>query len=213
MLVAYRDLMNSLMKFCDQNSDCGIWYTIAETTSQFTCANSESTKCREIYDKYDHIVTGGRARNCQLTISGYSPLEIATGRRQPDLMDVETGTPPEQLSSNPPDEVILAAEPDHVIVHPVTMIRMVKCQLTMRICHLRVSSLNRILTMILSSLALVVILPLFLPEAACAQVPVPNDRMETQTWTCFMIRMVTVEDLLHEAVHTETGTWLWPFAE
>jgi len=29
-------------------------------------------------------------RNTQLTISGYSPLEIATGRRPPDLLDVET---------------------------------------------------------------------------------------------------------------------------
>ena len=26
-----------LMKFCDQNSDCGIWYHIAETSSQFKC--------------------------------------------------------------------------------------------------------------------------------------------------------------------------------
>ena len=36
-----------LMKFCDQNNDCGLWYTIAETTSQFTFANSvcEWTKC------------------------------------------------------------------------------------------------------------------------------------------------------------------------
>ena len=37
------------------------------------------------------------ARNCQLTVSGYSPLETATGRRPPDLLDVETGSP-EQLS-------------------------------------------------------------------------------------------------------------------
>ena len=43
------------------------------------------------------------ARNCQLTVSGYSPLEIATGRRPPDLLDVETSTP-EQLSANPPEE-------------------------------------------------------------------------------------------------------------
>ena len=43
------------------------------------------------------------ARNCQLTVSGYSPLEIATGRRPPDLFDVETSTP-EQLSANPPEE-------------------------------------------------------------------------------------------------------------
>ena len=43
------------------------------------------------------------ARNCQLTVSGYSPLEIATGRRPPDLFDVETSTP-EQLSSEPPEE-------------------------------------------------------------------------------------------------------------
>ena len=32
-----------LMKFGDQNKDCGIWYTTAEITSQFTFANSEST--------------------------------------------------------------------------------------------------------------------------------------------------------------------------
>eukprot|EP00439_Symbiodinium_sp_Y106_P031469 s5235_g3.t1 len=36
-----------LMKFCDDNPNCGIWYTIAETTSQFTFANSESTKCKQ----------------------------------------------------------------------------------------------------------------------------------------------------------------------
>ena len=41
------------------------------------------------------------ARNTQLTISGYSPLEIATGRRPPDLFDVETANP-EQLTSEPP---------------------------------------------------------------------------------------------------------------
>ena len=35
-----------LMKFCDQNKDCSIWYT-AETTSQFTFANFESTKCKQ----------------------------------------------------------------------------------------------------------------------------------------------------------------------
>ena len=43
------------------------------------------------------------ARNCQLTISGYSPLEIATGRRPPDLLDVETSSP-EQLSASAPRE-------------------------------------------------------------------------------------------------------------
>ena len=43
------------------------------------------------------------ARNCHLTVSGYSPLEIATGSRPPDLFDVETSTP-EQLSANPSDE-------------------------------------------------------------------------------------------------------------
>ena len=35
------------MKFCDDNPNCGIWYTIAETTSQFDLANSESTKCKQ----------------------------------------------------------------------------------------------------------------------------------------------------------------------
>ena len=45
------------------------------------------------------------ARNTQLTISGYSPLEIATGRRPPDFFDVETAIP-EQLTSEPPEEDI-----------------------------------------------------------------------------------------------------------
>ena len=43
------------------------------------------------------------ARNCQLTVSGYSPLEIATGRRPPDLFDVETCSP-ELLSVEPSSE-------------------------------------------------------------------------------------------------------------
>eukprot|EP00439_Symbiodinium_sp_Y106_P051909 s4449_g6.t3 len=45
--MASRVTAQDLMKFCDQNSDCGIWYYIAETTSQFTFANSESTKCNQ----------------------------------------------------------------------------------------------------------------------------------------------------------------------
>ena len=43
------------------------------------------------------------ARNTQLTISGYSPLETATGRRPPDLLDVETADPA-QLSVEPLSE-------------------------------------------------------------------------------------------------------------
>ena len=39
-------------------------------------------------------------RNTQLTVSGYSPLEIATGRRPPDLLDIETADPA-QLSVEP----------------------------------------------------------------------------------------------------------------
>ena len=34
------------------------------------------------------------ARNCQLTVSGYSPLEIATRRRPPDLVNIETSSCP-----------------------------------------------------------------------------------------------------------------------
>ena len=40
------------------------------------------------------------ARNTQLTVSGFSPLEIATGRRPPDLLDIETSDPA-QLSVDP----------------------------------------------------------------------------------------------------------------
>ena len=45
--MASRVAAQDLMKFCDDNQNCGIWYTIAETTSQFTFANSESTKCQQ----------------------------------------------------------------------------------------------------------------------------------------------------------------------
>ena len=40
------------------------------------------------------------ARNTQLPVSGYSPLEIATGRRPPDLLDIQTSDPA-QLSVDP----------------------------------------------------------------------------------------------------------------
>jgi hypothetical protein len=40
------------------------------------------------------------ARNCQLTISGKTPLEMAFGRKPPDLLDVENMNP-EQLSAIP----------------------------------------------------------------------------------------------------------------
>ena len=40
------------------------------------------------------------ARNTQITVSGYSPLEIATGRRPPDLLDIEISDPA-QLSVDP----------------------------------------------------------------------------------------------------------------
>ena len=43
------------------------------------------------------------ARNTQITVSGYSTLEVATGRRPSDLFDVETANP-EQLSSAPPEK-------------------------------------------------------------------------------------------------------------
>ena len=45
--MASRVAAQDLMKFCDDNPNCGIGYTIAETTSQFTFANSESTKCQQ----------------------------------------------------------------------------------------------------------------------------------------------------------------------
>ena len=40
------------------------------------------------------------ARNNQLTISGHTPLELATGRRPPDLLDYETSSP-EELTTDP----------------------------------------------------------------------------------------------------------------
>ena len=36
-----------LMEFCDKNPDCGLWYRLDRTTSQFTFANSESASCKQ----------------------------------------------------------------------------------------------------------------------------------------------------------------------
>ena len=36
-----------LMEFCDAHPDCGLWYRLDQTTSQFTFANSESASCRQ----------------------------------------------------------------------------------------------------------------------------------------------------------------------
>ena len=35
------------MEFCDKNPDCGLWYRLDQTTSQFTFANSESASCKQ----------------------------------------------------------------------------------------------------------------------------------------------------------------------
>ena len=43
-------------------------------------------------------------RNCQLTVSGYSPLEVATGRRPPDLLDVETSNPEQPSLEGLPED-------------------------------------------------------------------------------------------------------------
>ena len=40
------------------------------------------------------------ARNNQLTISGHTPLELAHGRRPPDLLDYQTASP-EELTTDP----------------------------------------------------------------------------------------------------------------
>jgi len=44
------------------------------------------------------------ARNTELTISGCSPIDVATGRRPPDLFDVEAANNPEQLSPGATEE-------------------------------------------------------------------------------------------------------------
>ena len=41
------------------------------------------------------------ARNTQLTASGYSLLEIATGRRPPDFLDIETSDPAQRSAAEP----------------------------------------------------------------------------------------------------------------
>ena len=42
--MASRTSAQNLMEFCDNHPNCGLWYRMSETTSQFTFANSESAK-------------------------------------------------------------------------------------------------------------------------------------------------------------------------
>ena len=58
--MASRVAAQDLMKFCDDNPNCGIWYTIAETTSQFTFANSESD---EVPAEVGHLHVRPRVRS------------------------------------------------------------------------------------------------------------------------------------------------------
>ena len=73
--MASRVAAQDLMKFCDHNPDCGIWYHIAETTSQFTFANSESTKCNQklvvcMYDK-EYVV---QSTEVDIVKQGHVPI-------------------------------------------------------------------------------------------------------------------------------------------
>ena len=61
--------------------------------------NLEDDKFRGVIDR-EAVKRTAWARSTQLTVSGYSPLEIATGRRPPDLLDIQTSDPA-QLSVDP----------------------------------------------------------------------------------------------------------------
>eukprot|EP00439_Symbiodinium_sp_Y106_P009373 s8927_g1.t1 len=73
--MASRVAAQDLMKFCDDNPNCGIWYTIAETTSQFTFANSESTKCQQklVIYMYDREYTV-QSTEFDIVEQGYVPI-------------------------------------------------------------------------------------------------------------------------------------------
>ena len=36
-----------LIEFCDAHPDCGLWYRLDQTTSQFTFVNSKSASCKQ----------------------------------------------------------------------------------------------------------------------------------------------------------------------
>ena len=79
--MASRVAAQDLMKFCDQNSDCGIWYHIAETTSQFTFANSESTECNQklvvcMYDR-EYVV---QSTEFDIVEQGHVPVRTPSGQ-------------------------------------------------------------------------------------------------------------------------------------
>ena len=45
--MASKRAAQGLMEFCDAHPDCGLWYRLDQTTSQFTFANSESASCKQ----------------------------------------------------------------------------------------------------------------------------------------------------------------------
>eukprot|EP00971_Amphidinium_carterae_P264969 5256096-Amphidinium_carterae.1 len=64
------------------------------------CEEARNDKSLALITARDVVRECCWARNTQLTISGYSPVELATGRRPPDQLDLELLTP-EQLSTTP----------------------------------------------------------------------------------------------------------------
>ena len=92
--MASRVAAQDLMKFSDQNSNCGIWYQIAQTTSQFTFANSESTKCNQklvvcMYDR-EHVVQS-------------TEFDIVEQGQHGDMPVDDEDTPPPQGQHPEPD--------------------------------------------------------------------------------------------------------------
>eukprot|EP00971_Amphidinium_carterae_P068854 1363228-Amphidinium_carterae.3 len=64
------------------------------------CEEARTDKSLALITARDAVRECCWARNTQLAISGYSPVELATGRRPPDQLDLELLTP-EQLSTTP----------------------------------------------------------------------------------------------------------------
>ena len=84
--MASRVAVQDLMKFCDHNPNCGIRYTIAETASQFTFANSESTKCNQklIVCRYDREYAV-RSTEFDIVEQGHVPIHVLATDAQPEV--------------------------------------------------------------------------------------------------------------------------------
>ena len=93
--MASRVAAQDLMKFCDHNPDCGIWYHVAETTSQFTFAKCNQKLVVSMYDK-EYVV---QSTEFDIVEQGHVPILMSLPQMRNLRFQFELHPDKELLSS------------------------------------------------------------------------------------------------------------------